>query len=140
MTLSELRKRWDAFQPKLPDWRRVDGQRLLITPSGYGVRENGESGLVIVSKEDFIVGRDERRMTRALARACSEATWGLERVMEVPRECVLGKTASLQCTQISAKECRGRIADGRFIKPDFMFVTYQAKDGRRLRFRVFGDV
>lgn len=138
MNPNDIQKRWDSFQPKTPDFRREGGVKLVITPSGYGVREDLEGRLYHLAEWDLVVGRDEKpaeRLARQEVKIQSEA---LAITMEVPRDKLLGKGKTLQTKPSRKCDCQCALEDGRIVKPSSVFVTYRTPLGIR-RYRILNE-
>lgn len=127
---ASLVKRFASFRVRQIDtWRRVDGQLLVITPSGYGLREDGIGKLVPISKEDFIVGRDERRMHSLLRSHATSETWRLRELMTVERHQVIGKTKLISTRPIRKRLTNVLLLSGQRPAIPKLFVRYMTPAG-----------
>jgi hypothetical protein len=142
MTVEEVVQKWESFKlPNIDLWARRDGVKLIITPSGCGIRVDGEGKLIRVTKDDYVIGRDEWRAFQFVVRTKRLQTKLLEQHMRVPKEAVIGKKKTLQTAATQAKYCKimtceddnGNVA---LIKPNEVFVTYTNEAGHVIRRRL----
>ena len=110
-------------------WTRQDGQRLLLVGGGrYAVREDLSGRLIAITKNDMIVGRDERRVARLLSAKAKEFSQTLALYMLVDRKDVIGKGASIKARRTRKRRCQCYVVDGKIVKPP-PFVTYKTGAG-----------
>ena len=120
----DVMDRWAQFDP----WRRHEGVRLMSVGDDYGLREDFVPPLIALTKEDLVLGRDERQV----AKMTNEK---LAMHMRVPREDVIGKRRTLIAHRVRQKDCQCRCADGRIEKPA-PFVTYLTPTGKTYYYRL----
>ncbi|TWU18013.1 hypothetical protein [Allorhodopirellula heiligendammensis] len=119
-------------------WRRADGVRLMASPSGYGVREDLEGRLIPISKDDFVIGRDDRRAATFIRQELKKQSELLARRMMVDRRAVVGKHKVLQTERASKRLCRIQVSsEGHTVLPD-PFICYETPAGRIVFRRLLG--
>lgn len=134
---ADVIERWSRFRlPPADLWTRVDGQRIVATPSGLATREDLQGKLFHASPDHFIVGRDEQRVYREQVLLAKFASLELARLMEYDRADVLGRTRKFESKSIPAKQAQIQVFSGEkgvcaYVMPQ-VFVTYVGKTGRRM--------
>lgn len=136
----ELMQRWKSFElPPFDLYSRMDGQRLIVTPSGLCTSEDLTGKLMHMLPHWYVVGRDEHRVVRERARLAKEYSLFLARHMQYNRENILGRDKLFESEAIKASDAQIRFdptgvsAESAYVMPD-LFVTYPSKTGR-LMFR-----
>ena len=135
--VADINRRWKSFKlPPADLWTRVDGQRIVATPSGLATREDLQGKLFHASPDYFIVGRDEQRVYRTQVLLAKEASLELARLMEYDRADVLGRARKFESKSIPAKQAQIQVFSGErgvcaYVMPP-VFVTYVGKTGRRM--------
>lgn len=140
MRLSEVHKRFDSLD--LPDpgdiWTRIDGQRLIMTPSRYCIFEDLSGKLMKPLPQWFIVGRDERRAITQLRIIAKNISLEFAKTLMVDRSLLFGKTRTLNTKPIKKRECQVSYT-AVFWPPRKLFVCYETPKGSILYREVIGE-
>jgi len=124
---------FDSFRmPKACPYKKIDGVRLMITPSGYGLREDGVGKLIPVSKADILIGRDDHRARAAIRNLARSISQEVARLVVVNRCDAIGKAKRFETKPTKRRFCMVTVgADGEFVLPQ-PFVVYESKKGRKI--------
>ena len=135
-TIEEIKKEINDFQIKADTdgWTRFDGERLMMTPSNYCVKESLSGKLLKPQPQWYVVGRDERRRGAELNRIAKNISENFFLVVLVEKSLVIGRKKSIKTVYVSRASCQIRWTGKHFAKPSFPFICYQTESGR-MKFR-----
>lgn len=131
-TTEEIKKALDDF--KITDsadgWTRFDGERLMMTPSKYCVKESLTGKLMRPEPQWYIVGRDEIRRRSELRRLAKNMSDNFFLAVLVEKSLVIGKEKTIKTVHESRRNCQIKWTGKHFEKPSFLFVSYQTESGK----------
>lgn len=128
MDAVDVMARWREFNCE-PPWTRRDGSRIIAVSKPCGVREDLVGRLILLTKEDVVVGRDEGRSAKLLSDQ-------LALHMRVGRKEVIGKRAPIKAHRSRKRDCRFNLLDDGTIHKPAPFVTYLTPTGKTYYYRL----